>query len=97
MYFWYLVFEHHCLLFLSLARDYFYAHPIPLIPGKEWQEGTFNGGVGDLDDHCKHVLGKNWRVRLLSSSGPGPGQVRFRKVRVRQSPGQRTRNSKIWT
>ena len=34
---------------------------------------------------------------LLSSSGPGPGQVRVRKVRVRQSPAQRTQNSRIWT
>ena len=97
MYFWYLIFEDYCLLFLSLARDYFFAHPIPRIPGKKWDDGIFNGGVGDLDDHCKHVLGKNWRVRLFSSSGPGPGYVRFRKDRVRQSPAQRTQNSKIWT
>ena len=58
-----LVFEDYCLLFLSLVRDYFYAHPIPFQPGKEWHEGRF-GGVGELDDHCKHVLGKEWRVRL---------------------------------
>ena len=35
------------------------------------------------------------QVTQLSSSGPGPGQVRVRKVRVGQSPAQRTQNLKI--
>ena len=45
----------------------------------------------------KTTTAKSMVSSLLSSSGPGPGQVRVRKVRVRQIPAQRTQNSKIWT
>ncbi len=48
---------------LSLGPEYYVQHSIPQVPGKLWHAGKHDG-VGDLDEHCKYVFGKEWRVSL---------------------------------
>ena len=58
-----------CLWCPTLAREYYY--DIPELPGKKWSIGEFSG-VEELDDECKHVFGKDWRVSLKYLLGVNP-------------------------
>ena len=48
-------------LFLNLGVGYHIVHSIPAFPGKNWHIGIHDSAA-DLDDECKYVLGKEWRV-----------------------------------